>query len=72
MSKWSFHKKQFNDFGASSQIGSIQTPEGQWFAAVEIGNKIDEDDDMVLVRQVLKVLNRELPGGKPRNRKGKK
>ena len=72
MSEWSFHKKQFNTTGVSSQFGSIQTPEGLWFAGVENCNQLDEDDDMVLVRRVLKVLNRELPGGKPRNRKGKK
>lgn len=69
--RWSFVLNKFNGEGESQQLGSICTPEGLWFAAVE-GECTFNDTDQALIDAVVKVLNRGLPGGKPRSRKRKK
>lgn len=68
--KWRFVPKSFlYTSGNAAQLGSIKTPEGLFFAAVEPW--CSSEEPMVLVERVLKVLNRELPDGKPRKRKVK-
>jgi hypothetical protein len=71
MAKWEFIRKRFNGKGEPQQLGSIRTPDGYWFCAVESDFALDTTDEAIL-EQVLKVLNRELPDGKPRNRKAQK
>ena len=68
--KWGFESKKFNGDGKSYQMGSIYTPSGLWFAAVENACTFDNTDQELLDR-VLKVLNRELPNGHPRVRRKK-
>ena len=70
--KWRFVPKSFLYVsGNTAQLGSIKTPEGLFFAAVEPWCGLNDEPSMALVERVLKVLNRELPDGKPRKRKVK-
>lgn len=63
MKEWKFVSGRFNGKGETQQLGSIKTPDGLWLAAVE-GGCTSNVTDLELVGRVIRVLNRELPGGK--------
>jgi len=69
---WSFRANEFNGKGEEQQLGSISITHDNgitlWFAAVERSCVFDESDQQFIDR-VLRVLNRELPGGQLRVRR---
>lgn len=71
--KWSFVPGRFNRYGSDNQPGSIRTPGGMWFAAVEdiCSGRDNPEADLKFVNLVVAVLNRELPEGKLRVRRKK-
>lgn len=71
--RWSFVPGRFNRYGLDDQLGSIRTPDGMWFAAVEdlCSGRDNPKADLNFVYLVVAVLNRELPEGKLRVRRKK-